>query len=129
VIHGLGYYDLGVYPRYRANLSSSWVHGRGASAGFTLRYIGTYKECAGNNCNSDQNLAMASRDVGRYVKLDLFGGYEIRSRAGRTTMQIGINNLFNVTPPVVYNAAAANSDATTYDFIGRMAYVRMSQLF
>jgi iron complex outermembrane recepter protein len=129
VIHGLGYYDLGVYPRYRANLSSSWVDSRGASAGFTLRYIGTYKECAGNNCNSDENLAMASRDVSRYFKLDLFGGYEIRSRVGRTTMQIGINNLFNVTPPVVYNAIAANSDATTYDFVGRMAYVRMSQLF
>jgi iron complex outermembrane receptor protein len=129
VIHGVGYYDLGVYPKYRANLSSSWTHGNGASAGFVVRYIGTYKECAGNNCNSDQNLAMASRDIGRYLKVDLFGGYEIRSKAGRTTLQIGINNLFDVTPPVVYNAAAANSDATTYDFVGRMAYVRMSQLF
>jgi outer membrane receptor protein involved in Fe transport len=129
VIHGIGFYDLGVYPRYRANLSSNWVHRSGASAGFTLRYVGAYKECAGNNCNNDHNLAMASRDVGRYLKVDLFGGYEIRSRAGRTTAQIGVNNLFDATPPVVYNAAAANSDATTYDFIGRMAYVRLAQLF
>jgi hypothetical protein len=30
---------------------------------------------------------------------------------------------------VVYNAPAANSDATTYDFVGRMAYVRLSQQF
>jgi hypothetical protein len=30
---------------------------------------------------------------------------------------------------VVYNAPAANSDATTYDFLGRMVYLRMSQLF
>lgn len=29
---------------------------------------------------------------------------------------------------MVYNAAAANSDAATYDFVGRMAYLRMSQL-
>jgi iron complex outermembrane recepter protein len=128
VIDGVGFYDLGVHPRYRANLSSSWARGN-ASAGFTLRYVGTYKECAGNNCNSDPSLAMASRDVGHYLKVDLFGGYEIRSRAGRTSLQIGVNNLFDVTPPVVYNATAANSDAATYDFVGRMAYVRMSQLF
>jgi outer membrane receptor protein involved in Fe transport len=129
VIHGVGFYDLGVYPRYRANLSSNWIHGGGASAGFALRFVGSYKECAGNNCNSDHNLAMASRDVGRYAKLDLFGGYEVRSRAGTTTLQVGVNNVFDATPPVVYNAAAANSDATTYDFVGRMAYVRLSQQF
>lgn len=37
--------------------------------------------------------------------------------------------MFDAAPPVVYNAAAANSDATTYDFVGRMIYLRMSQLF
>jgi outer membrane receptor protein involved in Fe transport len=129
VIHGAGFYDLGVYPRYKANLSSDWVHRSGASAGFTLRFVGTYKECAGNDCNSDHNLAVASRDVDRYVKVDLFGGYEVRSGAGTTTLQVGVNNLFDASPPVVYNAAAANSDATTYDFIGRMVYVRLSQHF
>jgi iron complex outermembrane receptor protein len=129
VLHGVGFYDLGVHPRYRANLSSNWVHGSGASAGFALRFVGSYKECAGNNCNSDRNLAAASRDVGRYLKLDLFGGYEVRTAAGKTTLQVGINNLFDANPPVVYNAPAANSDATTYDFVGRMAYVRLSQQF
>ncbi|MBC7974141.1 MAG: TonB-dependent receptor, partial [Myxococcales bacterium] len=129
VIHGVGFYDLGVYPRVKANLSSAWSHPSGASGGFTLRYVGTYKECADNNCNTDRNLAMASRDVARYAKLDLFGGYDFRSRAGRTTLQIGINNVFDAAPPVVYNAVAANSDAATYDFIGRMAYLRLSQLF
>jgi outer membrane receptor protein involved in Fe transport len=72
---------------------------------------------------------VASRDVGRYLKLDLFGGYELRSGVGKTTLQVGINNLFDASPPLVYNAAAANSDATTYDFVGRMAYLRLSQLF
>jgi iron complex outermembrane recepter protein len=129
VLHGVGFYDLGVYPRWKANLSSNWVHPGGASAGYTLRFVGSYKECAGNDCNSEHNLAVASRDVGRYYKLDLFGGYEVRSRAGKTTLQVGVNNLFDATPPVVYNAAAANSDATTYDFVGRMVYLRLSQLF
>ncbi|HEU4730917.1 MAG TPA: TonB-dependent receptor [Kofleriaceae bacterium] len=129
VIHGVGYYDLGVYPRYKANLSSRWAHPSGASAGFSLRYVGSYQECAGNDCNLEQNLARASRDVDRYVKLDLFGGHDFRSGFGRSTLQLGVNNVFDATPPVVYNAAAANSDAATYDFVGRMVYVRLSQLF
>ena len=129
VIHGRGFYDLGVYPRFKANLSSNWVHPGGASGGFVLRFVGTYKECAGNNCNSDRNLAMASRDVDRYVKLDLFAGHDFRLGVGKTTLQVGVNNLFDATPPVVYNAAAANSDAATYDFIGRLVYLRLSQQF
>jgi outer membrane receptor protein involved in Fe transport len=129
VIHGVGFYDLGVYPRYKANLSSHWSHPGGASGGFTLRYVGSYKECAGDDCNTPQNLAAASRDVDRYVKLDLFGGYDLPSFLGKTTLQVGVNNVFDAAPPLVYNAPAANSDATTYDFLGRMVYLRMSQLF
>jgi outer membrane receptor protein involved in Fe transport len=129
VIHGAGFYDLGAYPRYRANLSGSWVHPRGASGGFTLRFVGTYKECAGDDCNNDHNLAVASHHVDRYGKLDLFGSYDLRLGLGKTTVQVGVNNVFDATPPVVYNAAAANSDAATYDFVGRLVYVRLSQLF
>jgi iron complex outermembrane receptor protein len=128
-IHGVGFYDLGVYPRFKANLSSHWAHPGGASAGFLVRFVGSYQECAGNDCNNPHNLAAASRDVDRYAKLDLYGGYDFPSRLGKTTLQVGINNVFDATPPVVYNAPAANSDATTYDFVGRMIYLRMSQLF
>ncbi|HEX3761227.1 MAG TPA: TonB-dependent receptor [Kofleriaceae bacterium] len=129
VVHGVGYYDLGVYPRYKANLSSRWIHPGGASGGFTLRYVGSYKECAADDCNNAHNLASLSRDVDRYFKLDLYGGYDLPSQLGRTTLQVGVNNVFDATPPVVYNAAAANSDAATYDFVGRMVYLRLSQQF
>jgi iron complex outermembrane recepter protein len=129
VVHGVGFYDLGVYPRYKANLSSRWIHPSGASGGFTLRYVGSYKECAGDDCNTPSNLATLSRDVDRYFKLDLYGGYDLPSWLGRTTLQVGVNNALDATPPAIYNAAAANSDAATYDFIGRMVYLRMSQLF
>jgi outer membrane receptor protein involved in Fe transport len=44
-------------------------------------------------------------------------------------MQLGINNVFNATPPLIYNAPAANSDPATYDFIGRVVYLRMAQHF
>jgi iron complex outermembrane receptor protein len=129
VVHGVGYYDLGVYPRYKANLSSRWTHPSGLTSGFTLRYIGSYKECAGDDCNTAHHLAALSRDVDRYVKLDLFGAYDLPSWLGRTTVQLGVNNVFDAAPPAVYNAPAANSDATTYDFLGRMVYLRLSQQF
>jgi len=70
-----------------------------------------------------------ARDIDRYVKLDLFGGYDFRTGLGKTSLQLGVNNVLDATPPLIYNAAAANSDATTYDFVGRMLYLRMSQLF
>jgi iron complex outermembrane receptor protein len=129
VIHGVGYYDLGVYPRYKANLSSSWSQPGGASGGFVLRYVGGYQECAGDDCNRPQNPASASREVDRYMKLDLFASYDFQLGIGKTTLQLGMNNAFDATPPAVYHAPAANSDPATYDFVGRMVYVRLSQRF
>jgi iron complex outermembrane recepter protein len=126
VIHGRGRYDLGVYPRYKANLASSWAHPSGASAGLALRFVGAYQECAGNNCNSERTLTTASREVDRYWKLDLFGGYELTTTAGKVTMQVGVNNLLDATPPTVYNAPESGSDGSAYDFVGRMVYARMT---
>jgi iron complex outermembrane recepter protein len=128
-VHGVGYYDLGVYPRVKANLSGHWQHPSGASAGATLRYIGGFQECAGNNCNSADHRANASREVDRYVKLDLYAGYDLRDRIGKTSFQLGINNALDASPPTIYNAPAANSDAQTYDFLGRMIFVRMDHQF
>ena len=129
VVHGAGYYDLGAYPHLRANLSSRWAHPSGPTAGFSLRYVGNYLECAGDDCNDAAHRADFSHQVDRYFKLDLFGGYDFGSRAGRTSLQLGVNNVINATPPTVYNASESNSDAATYDFVGRVVYVRMSQLF
>jgi outer membrane receptor protein involved in Fe transport len=126
VVHGLGFYDLGVYPRYKANLSSRWMSKHGALAGFILHYIGGYQECAGNDCNDEQTLATAHQ-VSRYYKLDLFCGYDLHLGLGKTTVQLGINNVLDATPRVVYNAPASNSDATAYDFIGRTVYMRMAE--
>jgi outer membrane receptor protein involved in Fe transport len=126
-IHGVGFYDLGAYPRLRANLSALWGRG-GASAGLNLRFVGSYQECAANDCNDARNLATA-HTVDRYAKLDLFGGYEFGNRLGRTSISIGVNNVLDATPPTVYNAPAANSDPATYDFVGRTIYVRMAQRY
>ena len=131
VLHGRGFFDLGVFPRIKANLSAMWQHGSGVGAGFNLRYVGKYKECDGNNCNTDENLAMA-HDVPQWLKTDVFASYEVKSRAGTTRLSLGVNNLFDRQPPVIYTgpaANAANSDPATYDYMGRFLYARLSQMF
>lgn len=40
-----------------------------------------------------------------------------------------MNNVANVTPPIIYNGPALNADESVYDFMGRQFYVRLSQLF
>jgi outer membrane receptor protein involved in Fe transport len=131
VLKGRGYFDLGVFPRIKANLSAMYQHPSGVGGGFNLRYVGAYKECNGNNCNTEENLAM-SHDVKQWLKTDLFASYEVKSRAGTTRLSLGVNNLLDRQPPLIYTgpaANAANSDPGTYDYMGRFVYARLSQMF
>jgi iron complex outermembrane receptor protein len=125
VIHGRGNYDLGVYPKYKANFSTSWSHKSGAGGGLNVRYVGSYHECENNDCNG----GALARDVSAWYKLDLFGSYSLKSTAGKTTLSVGINNLLNRAPSLIYVGFAGDSDASTYDYFGRFFYARMAQLF
>jgi outer membrane receptor protein involved in Fe transport len=125
ILHYRGNYDFGVYPKYKANLATQWVHPTGAGAGFNVRYIGSFIECANKDCNHGQ----MSRDVAAWTKLDLFGSYTVKSTAGKTTLAVGINNVMNSNPAVIYAGFAGTSDSSTYDYMGRFLYARLSQLF
>ena len=125
IIHGLGNYDLGVYPKYKANVSGLWQHPSGAGGGASVRYVGNYKECDLGDCNGGE----PSRNVGAWWKLDLFGSYAVKSAAGKTTLAVGVNNVFDRAPALIYTGFAADSDAATYDYMGRFFYARLSQLF
>jgi iron complex outermembrane recepter protein len=125
VVNALSNNELGARPRIRANLSSMWHHPIGPGAGFNLRYVGTFEECEQNNCNAD----MPARAVEAWLKLDVFGSYTLQSRAGTTSLTVGVNNLLDQNPPSVYGAAFGDYDPTAYDFKGRFFYARMSQQF
>jgi iron complex outermembrane recepter protein len=125
IIHGLGNYDLGVYPRYKANVSGLWQHPSGAGGGLAVRYVGNYKECDLGDCNGGE----PSRDVGAWWKLDMFGSYAVKSGAGKTTLAVGVNNVLDRAPALIYTGFAADSDAATYDYMGRFFYARLSHLF
>jgi outer membrane receptor protein involved in Fe transport len=128
-LHGLGVYDLGVYPDLKTNFIVQWVRG-GWNAGTNVRYIDGFKECQDNACNTDIGMPPApSRDVDAYVTADLYAGYAFQSGAGRTSFTVGVNNVADQQPVVIYNGFLANSDASTYDYLGRYVYVRLSQLF
>ena len=46
-----------------------------------------------------------------------------------TNIGVGINNLTNRLPAVIYSGFAGTSDSSTYDYMGRFVYMRLAQLF
>jgi iron complex outermembrane recepter protein len=125
LLHGLGFYDLGVYPTIKASLAAAWQHPSGAGAGFNLHLVGGFLECDGNDCNDGQ----ASRDVDPYAKVDVFGSWAFKGSRGQTLITVGVNNVFDRDPPLIYVGFAGDSDAATYDYLGRFFYARVTQLF
>jgi len=125
-LHYRGNYDFGVFPKYKANFSAQWQHPTGVGAGFNVRYVGSFEECPNRDCNHAGGM---SREVAAWTKLDLFGSYSVNSKAGKTTLAVGVNNLMNKNPAVIYAGFAGTSDSATYDYMGRFLYARMSQLF
>jgi outer membrane receptor protein involved in Fe transport len=126
ILHGRGFYDLGVNPDLKFNIFTLWNHPSGIGGGFNFRFVDSYQECNQNNCNSPAN---GRRDVSKYATGDLYLDYGLKSSQGTTRVTVGMNNAANVTPPVIYNGGALNSDESAYDFMGRQFYLRLSQLF
>jgi outer membrane receptor protein involved in Fe transport len=48
---------------------------------------------------------------------------------GKTSIVVGVNNVFDEKPQYIYSAVLANSDPATYDFVGRFVYTRVQQTF
>ena len=126
-------YDLGVFPRLKANLAATWSYGR-VAAGGSARFLSGFDECADNDCHSlrDEDEAtrdQLSREVSAQLTFDGFASYELESRAGVTTLRFGVNNVRDEAPPAIYAGFAGNSDSSTYDYLGRFFYMRMTQAF
>lgn len=125
ILHGAGNYDLGARPRYRANFSTLWQHPSGIGGGVNVRFIGTFKECDLNNCNG----GAPARDVPRWYKADVYTSYAMKTVAGTTSFTVGVNNVLDRSPALIYIGFQGDSDAATYDYMGRFYYARMSQQF
>jgi outer membrane receptor protein involved in Fe transport len=147
VIHGRGVYDLGsgvnggVYPAFKANGGVTFGLA-GLNVGVSEKFIGSYWECADDSidngglmdgaglCNQSQGgHADAARKVSPYFQTDVYASYGLNTGFGKTTLAVGLNNAFNVAPPVVYNAFTPTSDPSAYDFMGRFFWGRLTQTF
>ena len=143
-LKGKGSYDFGVFPSIKTNFTTTWAKD-GISAGFNLRFVGSYDECIDNDCNSlngeDPNgdgvddamdveyRKTNTRTVDANLTADLFAGYSMKSKAGVTTLSVGMNNVLDQDPPLIYSGFAGDSDSSAYDYMGRFVYARMSQQF
>jgi outer membrane receptor protein involved in Fe transport len=143
VIEARGKYDLGagesVYPEFKFNTGVTWGW-KAFGAGLSTRFIGGYEECAdpdglsiGGLCYIEEARAAAAgeaplkRDVDAWASTDLFVSYALKSTAGRTTVALGMNNVFDDNPRVVWNGSPtfAMSDPSAYDYVGRFVWARL----
>ncbi|HEY6853035.1 MAG TPA: TonB-dependent receptor, partial [Gemmatimonadales bacterium] len=141
-IEGRGIYDLGALPAFKANAGINWSQGR-FMAGVIGRYVGGFTECAnpadptsaqGGFCtltdaNGNRIMNPLSRRVHSYAQFDLNGSYTLPSSFGTTSFFVGMTNVLDQAPPYIYSAALANSDPSTYDYVGRFVYGRVTHKF
>ena len=129
LVKGKGYYDLGVFPAWRHAASVGLEKGR-FSAGLTWRYVGGFEECEDDDCKgkyrADVEEVPPSRKVDSNSTFNLRGSYELGTAFGRSVLTVGVNNLLDQPPAVIFNGFLGTSDASTYDFLGRYFYVRLS---
>ncbi|MDD9949538.1 MAG: TonB-dependent receptor [candidate division Zixibacteria bacterium] len=129
LVQGKGYYDLGVFPTWRHNANVGLKWGR-ASAGVNWQYTGGFQECEDDDCKGlyrdDVGTNPPVRDVDANHLFGIQGSYRFFTGAGGTVLTVGMNNVFDTPPAVLFNGSLGTSDASTYDFLGRYLYIRLS---
>lgn len=154
VISAAGNYDLGsgsaisnLTPKVKFNVGVNYGLAD-FSFGVRGRYIGGFDECAGADGGS-QSAGLCSlpslfdasgtnvqsggspltpHHVDSYIAADIFANYALRSPIGKTTFSVGMRNVADAKPPVVYNSFLTYADPA-YDFVGRFIYGRITQNF
>ncbi|WP_224247805.1 TonB-dependent receptor domain-containing protein [Hyalangium gracile] len=127
VLKARGNYDLQeVHTDWVGMLGASWARDA-LSAGINMRFINGFKECQNNSCQEQEGApAPISRAVSDYYSFDVNAGYDFETKVGTIGAQAGVNNLFDAQPARVVNGFLASSDASTYDYMGRYFYLRLS---
>ena len=124
-IEGKGVYDLGVNPDIKANATIRWSLDE-FGAGMNVRFIGSFEECENDDCTIDD---VKRRDVESNTTMDLYSSYvfNVMDGMGDSALSIGVNNVLDTQPSVIYNGFLGTSDASAYDFVGRYVYLRLTQ--
>lgn len=127
VTHCAGSYCpvYGEFPRWRGLATLNWNKGPW-SASWTMRYVGRTKVGSADlsqGYSADETLPGVVHPIGAYVYHNVSGSYEFARY--HTTLSVGIDNLSNKQPPMFYQwGSNSNTDAYTYDLVGRYYWMR-----
>lgn len=102
------------YPKFKATAIADWTLGP-VTTSVTGRYVSAVTEI------QDPTKRLASR---------FYTDFQIQIRPAfmdsNFALTLGMNNVFNLSPPPCFSCSLNNYDPTTYDVPGRFAYVRVS---
>jgi outer membrane receptor protein involved in Fe transport len=120
-----------LFPRWRGQGYVDWQLG-GWSAQWRMRYIGSFQNGgpAGTLQDTAPNgVAGTVFKYGATIYNDVTVGYDIRPL--NTRVDVGVNNLFDKQPPVLYanNSLNADTDPSTFDLMGRYFFARVTVKF
>lgn len=118
-LFGEGEFDpdrFGAVPEWRGSYDLDWSVGRG-SLGYRASWIDHLNERGGEVFPGTRNR------VGAVLYHDLRGKWRATERL---VLEVGIDNLGDVQPPLLVNADEGNTDLSTYRALGRGFWLRVS---
>ncbi|MEN5208468.1 TonB-dependent receptor [Stenotrophomonas terrae] len=117
---------FGNMARWRALNDLTWSRGN-LSASLTTRYVHHVYEAPDVADVKDPGY-VAKRRVPSYTQTDLQIGYRFEDLKN-SSIQIGVRNLTDRQPPLIYSGFNASTDMRTYDAIGRFYWMRWTARF
>ncbi|HEV7123396.1 MAG TPA: TonB-dependent receptor [Rhodanobacter sp.] len=113
--------QFGNVSRWRATATIGWDRGNW-DAQWRTRYISPVTAL-----NVDAAIADVSIPLASVVYSDLQLGYAVP--AIHTRFDVGVDNVFDKLPPLLYQNGQGNTDSNTYDMMGRYYWARATLKF
>lgn len=117
---------FGNFARWRGLSTLQWDLGN-LTASVTSRYVHHVYEAPDSGDPAGRNF-VAKRRVPSYMQTDLQVGYHFEELKN-SSIQIGVRNLTDRQPPLIYSGFNATTDLRTYDAIGRFYWMRWTARF
>jgi len=108
-------------PETKANLSLDWISGNHKAVAMAY-YVSSYETSRAVPVGSSQN-------IDSWTTLDLQYAYNLELDNSAAVFSLGVKNVFDEQPPVVYDAANLSYDPKHHDPRGRIYYARISYAF
>jgi len=116
----------GAVPQWKG-LASAFLQWRRVDLGVTTEYISSYED------DANFTLGGAGRTVGAYARVNLVARVTVEDSACRplngTTFTVGVDNVFDESPPFAAGAFADGYDTSLYSIANRFVYGAVSKSF